>query len=372
MKKLTLIFLAPLVFSCAGKKEDLTSQSLLANLSYTLDTLMIDSKDKIFDLNRGPRSSSISEDEKFLFLFNSRTSQIQQINLDKLEWEKDIDFETEGPNGIGDAFFGTKTLGDGTFLITGYRKMGIFDDSGTRIRDFSISSLPISTDLEELDYGLIISKDQKSMFSLPGIRFHGSRTFAKIDLQTYEIDNFPITEMDWIFDLKVGISTHHYLFDEYMYLQEFKNQILALTPSTSSFYRYDIETDSLSYHSFVHQLSPVANDIKLKNIVESDDEYREERSRFLMAYKFGSPIWDESRELYFRFGRKPLIMDDSFQITSSQVFMYVYDQDFNLIGEKELTELSKVPEYGFFKDGKLWSYVNVEDELGFAVMDFKF
>ena len=25
-----------------------------------------------------------------------------------------------------------------------------------------------------------------------------------------------------------------------------------------------------------------------------------------------------------------------------------------------------------FKDGKLWSLVNVDDELGFAVMDFKF
>jgi hypothetical protein len=28
--------------------------------------------------------------------------------------------------------------------------------------------------------------------------------------------------------------------------------------------------------------------------------------------------------------------------------------------------------FKFFKDGKLWSYVNVEDELGFAVMEFKF
>jgi len=372
MKKLAILLFLPLVFSC-GKEtsEKVESGNILEKLTITVDTLMIDSKDKLFDLNMGPRSSSISEDEKFLFLFNSRTTQIQQINLDKLEWERDIDFEVEGPDGIGDAFFGTKALGDGTFLITGYRKMGIFDDSGNKIKDFSISSLPISTDLEELDYGIILSEDQKSLFSLPGIRFYEPRTFAKIDLQTYEIDNFPIKEMDWIFDLKVGSSTN-YLFDEYMYLKEFNNQILVLSPSSSAFYRYDLETDSMTYHSFVHQLSPVANDIKLKNIVESDDEYREERSRFNMAYKLGPPIWDESRELYFRFGKNPLSIDDSFQITSSQVFLYVYDRNFKLVGEAELPEISKVPEYPFFKDGKLWFYVNVNDELGFAVIDFKF
>ena len=33
---------------------------------------------------------------------------------------------------------------------------------------------------------------------------------------------------------------------------------------------------------------------------------------------------------------------------------------------------NQVPASYFWKDGKPWSYVNVEDELGFAVMDLKF
>jgi hypothetical protein len=44
----------------------------------------------------------------------------------------------------------------------------------------------------------------------------------------------------------------------------------------------------------------------------------------------------------------------------------------NLPGEKHLPELNKIPESPFFKDRKLWCYENVEDELGFAVIDFKF
>lgn len=157
-----------------------------------------------------------------------------------------------------------------------------------------------------------------------------------------------------------------------MYLKELNDQILVLSPSSSAFYRYDLETDSLTYHSFVHQLSPVANDIKLKNIVETNEEYREERKRFFMGIDFDPPIWDESRSTYFRIGIKPIPMDDPSQIKSSLIFLYAYDQEFKLIGEALLSDIASSPQYPFFKDGKLWSYVNVEDELGFAVFTFDF
>jgi len=371
----TLIpFLVLIMFASCGEKgstDKTQSENILENLSFTIDTVMIDPKGKLFELNWGPRSSSISEDGKHLFLFNSNSNQIQQINLDALVWEKDFDFEVEGPNGISDAVFSTQTLGGEKFLITAYRKLGVFDQSGRIIKDFAICALPISSDLEELDYGIVLSKDQKSIFSLPGIRFHGPRTFAKIDLETFEIANFPIPEMDWIFDLKVGGSTH-YLLDEYMYLKELNKQILALTPSTSAFYRYDLERGSLHYHSFVHEFSPEANDVKLKNTVETDEEYQEELKKFFMSFTFGPPIWDENRQVFFRFGRKPIFMAEAFQIGESQVFMYVYDPEFKLIGEALLPDISRVPSSPFFKDGKLWSYVNVEDELGFAVFTFDF
>lgn len=371
-RKLLTISILALLSACGGKEPESTkSENILKNLTVSVDTVMVDSKEKLFELNRGPLSSSISEDGKYLFLFNSRFSQIQQINLDKLEWEKDITFEVEGPNGISDFVFYTQTLGEGKFLITSYRNMWILDDAGIKLKDYSISSLPITSELEELENSIILSKDQRSLFSLPGIRYYEPRTLAKIDLQTFEVQNFPLKEMDWILDLKTGNSTQ-FAFDEYMYLKELNEQILVLSPSSSAFYRYDLGTDSLTYHSFVHQFSPIANDIKLKNIVESDEEYREELSRYTMGISFGTPMWNKTRSIYFRIGRKPTQIDGPFQAKSSQVFLYVYDREFNLIGEALLPGISKSPQYPFFKDGKLYSYVNVEDELGFAVFTFDF
>jgi hypothetical protein len=372
MKKLPALLFLLVIFSCGGNpSENAKSDNILDNLAVTVDTVMIDSKGKLFDLGWGPLTSSVSEDSQYLYLFNSRTFQIQQINLDQLEWEKDFDFEMEGPNGISDYVSKTQTLGDEKFFITAFDKLGIFSSDGKMLKDLSISSLPLKTDLQELDYSVILSKDQKSLFSLPGVRFFGPRTFAKINLTTYEIENYLIPEMDWIFDLKVGTSTQ-VVFQENMYLHEVNNQILALSPSTSSFYRYDQKTDSLAYHSFVHVLSPIANDTKLKTIVETNEEYQDEMRKFSMGMHFGPLIWHENEEVFIRFGKMTKEMNESWQSTGSQVFMYAYDRDFNLIGEAELSEDLNFPRDYFFKDGKLWSYVNLNDELGFAVFTFDF
>ncbi|MBN7809834.1 DUF4221 family protein [Algoriphagus sp. H41] len=373
MKKMLPALSLLLLAACGetGNSEKAGSKNILDGLTFSVDTVMVDSKESLFELSWGPRSSSVSEDGRYLFLYNSKFNQIQQINLDKLEWERNIDFEVEGPDGTGDAVSNTQALGGGKFLITSYRKMGVFDEKGVKLKDYSIGSLPITSESEELDYGLILTKDQTSLFSLPGVRNFEPRTLAKIDLQTHEIANFPIKEMDWILDLKVGTSTHP-VFDEYMYLRELNGQVLVLSPPSSAFYRYDLETDSLTYHSFTHELSPIVNDVKLKNIVESDEEYREELRRYTMGISFGPLMWDETRSVYFRLGRKPISIAGPFQIVSSEVFMYAYDGDFDLIGEALIPELLTPPRDYFFKDGKLWSYVNVDDELGFAVIDFDF
>jgi len=371
MGKLILLFVILGLSGCKKSSNSSNAGNILENLTVSLDTVMIDSKGKLFDLRRGPHLSSISEDGKHLFLFNSNFSQIQQINLDKLEWEKDIDFEVEGPNGISEVVFSTQTLGERKFLITAYRKMGIFDEKGIKLEDYSIPSLPITSDLEELDYSIILSKDQNSLFSLPGTQYEGPRTLAKINLKTFEIESFQLSKMDWVLDLKV-VFMGGYSYQEYLYLKELNKQILILSPSTSSFYRYDLRSDSIIFHSFVHQFSPVENNVKLRTKVESIEEYEEEMGRLNEGIFFGPLIWDEKREIYFRLARKPTLMDGAFQITSSQIFLYAYDKEFNLIGESLVPEITSRPESPFFKDGKLWSYVNVEDELGFAVFTFDF
>ncbi|MBT0812886.1 hypothetical protein KIH41_16485 [Litoribacter ruber] len=54
-------------------------------------------------------------------------------------------------------------------------------------------------------------------------------------------------------------------------------------------------------------------------------------------------------------------------MTESKIYLTVFDENFELIGETPIPELSPVSLSKYFvKDGVLWVYINVEDEMGFV------
>lgn len=88
---------------------------------------------------------------------------------------------------------------------------------------------------------------------------------------------------------------------------------------------------------------------------------------------FGKFHWDNSTKHYFRLSHIGLPKPDPDSKKKYENFIHVYNQEFELIGESKLEGIDqKLNDDCFFKDGKLWSYVNVEDELGFAVFTFDF
>lgn len=82
--------------------------------------------------------------------------------------------------------------------------------------------------------------------------------------------------------------------------------------------------------------------------------------------------WDPSRQMYMRLAMKSFLGETRSDPNTNEYYLFAYDQDFKLLGESKL-ELEERVDYSFFwKDGKLYSYVNIEDELGFAVFTFDF
>jgi hypothetical protein len=88
--------------------------------------------------------------------------------------------------------------------------------------------------------------------------------------------------------------------------------------------------------------------------------------------EFGKFYWDDTRRLYFRLSQKAKETASPDQKTRYETLVHAYNENWQLIGETNFKPVdSKLYDY-FFKDGKLWSYVNVDDELGFAVFTFDF
>jgi hypothetical protein len=141
---------------------------------------------------------------------------------------------------------------------------------------------------------------------------------------------------------------------------------------TSDIYRYDYERDSLELIEFPHQLVPKRKTGQVKNIFDNQEEFESEVEKVMYQISFGKLIWDDERKMFFRFAHKPILNPNEEWYTKSEVYLFVYDENLTLLGEKYLSELTVVPSDPFFKDGKLWSYVNVDDELGFRVFTFDF
>jgi hypothetical protein len=124
---LSTVFLAglALLFSCTSNPDSVD----VNDLSYTIDTVLIDSKGEILFLQRGLYVADYSEHDGMLYNFNDISHRVEQINLANLTLEKTIPFEKEGPNGTGFWTPDLQAVSKGQIFLGGERT-GIYNFQG--------------------------------------------------------------------------------------------------------------------------------------------------------------------------------------------------------------------------------------------------
>jgi hypothetical protein len=157
-----------------------------------------------------------------------------------------------------------------------------------------------------------------------------------------------------------------------IYLQMINDKLYIISSVTSDVYEYDYLKDSLILHEFEHRLVAPKKTGKFKNLVSGEKEFYEEAGKLIYQVNFEKLLWDDQRNLFFRFASKPIPDQEKKWYDEAEIFLFAYDPSLKLLGEVCLTELKKVPDFPFFKNGKLWSCVNLDDELGFAIFNLIF
>ena len=373
MKKILPFLALAVVASCGRKTEekDASLVNLLEHLTYSVDTVLIDSGEELFNLSGmihlEPQST------EFVYLFDEKPSKIQKIDLEKRALVSTFQFEKEGPDGIGTFLSNFQPLSDDRFLIASYESQGIFKADGTKELDLRLSNF---SDLEndyqqeiQMPFAMQVSPDDKFAYSLNGDFFEGVWSFVRINLESKSLKIWEMPELLSSKNFTVTLKSNDG-FDlraEDIFLNILNEKVIIAAGNTSSIYSYDPVSDSLGFVSFPHELTAPEKIGTYPSEVTSKEEYNDVVSNIRSEITYETFIWDSSRELYFRLGNKR-IRDSK----KSEVFLYAYDSELNLIGEQMIEGLERPPSHYFFKDGKLWSYVNVEDELGFAVFTFNF
>lgn len=382
MRKLFLFLFLPLIFSCGGNSsEKAKSDNILENLTYTVDTVVVDPKGEIIDLGYGIHRSSISLDHKTLYFFDMNKTVINEIDLDKLELISTYSFSKEGPNAVGFNPPLIQSLANDRFLITSPTiNVGIYTKNGVKEKSLKFNFREIEG-LGVDEEGLItnrvtLSHDENLIFALTSLGPSEPEVrLLVIDPQTKTGKSFELPNMLQTLKLTLLLQLPKKFSrtGESIWLRIIQDKLQITSSVTSDMYVYDYEKDSLQLVEFDHQLVPKKKTGDFESNLFSDEKaFKEASEKLLSQVAFKELIWDEQRKQFFRFAYKPIQDAEGNWYNRAEVFLFVYDADLVLLGEKYLPELPNVPEFTFFKDGKLWSYVNVNDELGFAVMDFNF
>jgi hypothetical protein len=379
MKKLVSLLFLPLLFSCGGNSSEKTeSENILENLAFAVDTLVMDPGDQVINLQFGPSLYGLTSDEERYYFMNRNSGELFVFDLDEKKLVKKIQFEKEGPNAIPNFVYSFQLIDENRFLIIDLRNVAIYDSSAVKIDvvPFGKDKFPNLTEEEGFNLVAGIKSDaQKQWYvSLPNDQENQRVSLAFWDnsdskSRLVDLPEFGfLTKFTLVF--REGNSYNAVGFaSSNLKIQE--NRVFAHSSGTSSIYIYDILKDSLKFKTYNPKLVPAQAAAPEISEFSSQAAFDEAIKKAQSQIFFGDLLWDKEREFYIRFASitKPNL--NSELPAKTEVFLFAFDKDLNLIGESKIEQLPSQPSWPFFKDGKLWSYVNVDDELGFAVMNFK-
>tara|TARA_R110002072_G_scaffold140812_1_gene285325 strand:+ start:7581 stop:8588 length:1008 start_codon:yes stop_codon:yes gene_type:complete len=335
---------------------------------------MVDPGDGIIYLKRGLNIAALFTDKKQLFNFNPDIPELEVIDLEKLNVDHRIKMEKEGPLGTGDPR-NILISTDGKIFFTSFVDVREFNAQLDSLKTYTIPKEKFEgLDADEaLGADFHVSADGKFLF-VP----YGPEDFQKaknglaiIDLGTMDLKKVPLDLFErsneyvrtWIENGNLQSQTR-----ETLNYYQLKEKLIISSHNFNEAVLYDLTTDSLTHKVFKSKLTPNAKKVSERTTGNSFEEMLEIGEEAQKQVEFGNFLYDDKSEKVFRF-----TTDLDRMIGDSATFknvITIFDSDLNQLHE-EVVNFNR-PNFSFFKDGKLYSYVNIEDELGFAVFTFDF
>ncbi|WP_194775155.1 DUF4221 family protein [Pararhodonellum marinum] len=372
MKNALLAFMALTLFIACGPSNE--SKIDYSQITFTLDTVIVDSKDEILFLIGDLMIADLSADNQYLYYLNPMGLTLEIVDLNQLEFVKRVSYEEEGPNGLGRFPMQFQVLSDERIFIGSFTHRGIFDLEGVKLKNLNFKMDELGGDDMPPDYiekSLMTDpRDQYKLFSVLNVWGEGLSIFGLIDTQKKTFQDLPIPEFDYLGEFRMIFSdggNPRAILGEQMGLTESNNKIIVSNNIGSDLYVLDLDTEVLNHKPMDHHSIPSRKSNKMPPIVESLEEFHAHNRKLGEDINFTSPVWDEENQVYYRFAyfMKNKEVEGKPQSDGAEVFLIVLDKDFRLISETPLASYTKIPNHHFVKDGKIWIFENMEDEMAF-------
>ncbi len=374
MSKFGFFIILLLIAGCGNPEKDEFGQQ--RQMSFSLDTVLVDPGEEILFLRRNLGDSELSADGRFLYNYNRSDHAFEKINLDELKLVHKIPFEREGPQGTGPFFTPFFLLEGDSVLVAGSLKhAATFNLEGEKLNEVKIQEL--------LDQSSILEGGDSFHFKsiIPGksnqylgFLMEWSAKFKQ--LMKVDMSNSKLTELDLpAFDKMEEYNVAHVNgggLGSQVLVQAGGEKIIISNNAFNELYVYLPDSDSLILKAYESSLTPNQKSPYYPKQVDSDEAMYRIYATGLAEINFERLIWDEINERYYRFSYQTdleVIVEDgqhSESVNSSTIFLTVFDKDLEMLAESIVPELTNIPRTYFVKDGAIWIFENMEDELGFV------
>jgi hypothetical protein len=136
MKNHLLILLSVLLCACGGNETE--TKTDFSNITFKMDTVIVDPGEEIINLSGGLWSSTINSDNSKLYRWDYQAFTLEIIDLDELVLERKVPFDKEGPNGVGSNVDWMSLPDDNQILLANFQGMGIFDLNGNKLSNLKL------------------------------------------------------------------------------------------------------------------------------------------------------------------------------------------------------------------------------------------
>ena len=205
-------------------------------------------------------------------------------------------------------------------------------------------------------YGIIHSYDD------------GSYVFGILNLEDFEVVRLELQSFEKMsdFDMIYNSGGIHITYKERTSLEKFSTKVIMSNSITNTLIWYDVEMDSLFLKFYDSRLTANQKEKVYKREHDTIEKFEAEQSRLKQEINFLPPFWDEKSQRFYRLSYQELPTNSiSSEGVKSKVYLTIYDKALNMMGEAPVPQLTKKPGKHFAKDGDIWIYVNIMDEMGF-------
>lgn len=379
MKYVPIILISWVLFSCAKPNE--SAKPGLAGLDLSIDTVFINPGVDFIHLRDNLWYSDISNDGRYLFNFNRNETVLEKIDLDNLRLDKRILFEKEGPNGIGTMLSNISVVTDEHILMWFYGLSSIFDQDGKLVRDLQFERIAEADVKLSEAYPIMLFEIDENLFFGFYLNWKDMSYFLmEVDADKKASRKIELPQLERLKDYSskvmygdiqmgsIGTAAFATCFD---------HRIIISNNAYNDISIYDTNTDSLYSMSLEGPLVGKSRSFVPPVQVEADSEQEKEVSKRIKEdISYGQILWDSQSQKFLRLSSKEKFGEEkdpngAFKATGAEVFLSIFDGNFNLVSEVIVPELKMQPKKYFVKDGQIWIFENMGDELAFLRLSIK-